>query len=182
MKDLSPCAKLPCRNPAECENMTNGSFVCHCKAGTRGKYCEKLLENGDQLCKSSPCWYGGICVGNKTHWKCICPQNRTGLNCKGFVTKDLIVKVKNKGFYLAKTTLIFRQLTSKVFNRMNKVISMGQEHVFEMPADTDLSSSYLVVHAIAGTRVMTVKINSNPSCFHVWGTTLYPVWSYIDCE
>lgn len=58
--------------------------------GIGGKYCENLLENGDNLCSSSPCWNGGVCLGNKTHWRCLCPENNTGMNCKNFTSKNLI--------------------------------------------------------------------------------------------
>lgn len=78
-------------------------------------------------------------------------------------------------------TLIFKQVPSGNLDRMTKSIPIGQEHVFKIPFNTDLFSTYLVVHAIAGIRIMMVKINSTPSCFHVWGTTFYPNWSIVDC-
>lgn len=94
----------------------------------------------------------------------------------------MIVKVKNKGFFIAKTTLIYKKFSNEIFDRITKSIVIGQEHVFKISFNKDLSSLYLVVHAVAGVQIMAVKIHSNPSCFHVWGTTLNPYWTSVNCR
>ncbi|CAF0767301.1 unnamed protein product [Brachionus calyciflorus] len=152
--------------------------------GIRGKYCERLMENGENLCQSSPCWFGGTCIGNSTDWLCLCPPGKTGINCKNYLSMaDIIVKIKNKGFYVAKLSLFYRRV-QKSYGQVYKQtgsITIGQDYAFYMPYDTDLTSTLLVVHAVAGKRVMTVKIDNSLTCFHTWGTTLFPAWSPMPC-
>jgi hypothetical protein len=40
---------------------------------------------------------------------------------------------------------------------------------------------WLTVHALGGVRVMRVRIRNSPECFHIWGTTLIPYWSAMNC-
>lgn len=39
----------------------------------------------------------------------------------------------------------------------------------------------LTVDAVAGARVLRTRIRSDLECIHVWGTTLIPFWSHVDC-
>lgn len=93
-----------------------------------------------------------------------------------------MIKILNKGWYVAKLTLFYkRALSNGDFYKQTGSITMGQDYAFYMPYDAQLSSTIVVAHAIAGVRIMSVKVESNPACFHVWGTTLFPVWSKMPC-
>lgn len=39
----------------------------------------------------------------------------------------------------------------------------------------------LYAFADAGNQVLTYRVKSNPECIDVWGTTLNPLWSPVDC-
>ena len=79
-------------------------------------------------------------------------------------------------------TIIYRRtFTNGDIIKETNSISAGNEFTFRMPYDTDLSSAYLVVHAVAGSQVMSVKIQKKNDCFTVWGTTLSPEYSRIPC-
>jgi hypothetical protein len=91
--------------------------------------------------------------------------------------------VRNKGWYIAKLTVFYRRLTESknAILKLTKSIAISQDHTFVLPSDIDLEYAYLVAHAIAGIEIMKVKIVKTPECFHVWGTTLIPYWSYMLC-
>lgn len=76
-----------CSDPAqcrfgECETLPF-SFSCHCVQGVRGVNCDRLLENGQSLCLSNPCWNNGVCtlVGTNS-FRCDCPAGFTGSDCR----------------------------------------------------------------------------------------------------
>ena len=54
-----------------------------------------------------------------------------------------------------------------------------------MPYWVDYTSSFgavLTVDAVGGIQVLQQKITADPQCFHVWGSTLLPFWTTIDCS
>lgn len=62
--------------------------------GVRGKYCERLLKQNEDLCGSSPCWNGGTCLSNKTNWICVCPGKNKAYDCRnnyGRLTRLIIL-------------------------------------------------------------------------------------------
>jgi hypothetical protein len=56
----------------------------------------------------------------------------------------------------------------------SEFLTVGKEVTLKMPYDTDISSIYLVGDVIAGNRIFSTQITKNLSCFHIWGTTLFP--------
>ena len=54
------------------------------------------------------------------------------------------------------------------------------DYGFRIPELVDYEAGQgatLVVTAVAGVNVLTVRLHSDPECFHVWGTTTLPQWS-----
>ena len=100
---------------------------------------------------------------------------------------DKIVNILNKGWYVASL-----RITYEVQNGANVVekvvqtgsIASGQAYGFRIPFsvnyDTEVGCT-LEVNAVAGVNVLRVKIRTNPECFHVWGSTLSPSWSNVNC-
>ena len=78
--------------------------------------------------------------------------------------------------------LIYRRMFTNgdVIKETNSIAG-GNEFTYRMPYDTDPASAYLAVYAVAGTQVMTVKIETKHDCFDVWGTTLFPEYSRMSC-
>jgi hypothetical protein len=63
-------------------------------------------------------------------------------------------------------------------------IALGQEQTFNIPYTVLLNGPrgvYLRAQAVLGIQIFYTRIVMSPSCFHVWGTTLIPFWSPIDC-
>ena len=63
-------------------------------------------------------------------------------------------------------------------------ITAGQDYGFYVPFSVNYDGAtgcVLEVNAVAGVNVMRVRIRSNPECFHVWGSTLFPSWSSVNC-
>ena len=40
-----PCAKMPCFNDAQCENINRKQFKCTCRSGFSGPTCENVGKN-----------------------------------------------------------------------------------------------------------------------------------------
>lgn len=63
-------------------------------------------------------------------------------------------------------------------------IALNQDYAFYIPNSVNLDSAggvYLTIDAVLGVRVFSLRIASNPDCFHLWGTTLIPQWSRMNC-
>ena len=64
-------------------------------------------------------------------------------------------------------------------------ISNGQDYAFKVPFaasyDGDVGCT-LEVNAVAGINVLRIRVRSNPECIDVWGTTLIPYWTHMDCK
>lgn len=62
--------------------------------------------------------------------------------------------------------------------------ALGQDYVFRIPYNILLTGTkgvYLKANAVAGIEIFSVQIENTPVCFHVWGTTLIPFWTYMPC-
>ena len=93
-----------------------------------------------------------------------------------------MIKILNKGWFVAKMTLIYRrEFSNGEITKLGDSIAIGKDYTFKMPYDTDLSSTFFVVHAVGGVRVFNLKIEKKQDCFHVWGTTLIPQYSRMPC-
>lgn len=121
---------------------------------------------------------------------------------------DKKVIIKNKGGYIAHLMLDYT-ITSgvtKLPTRQTGSISLGQDYAFckfffcsislldfiylkwvsfkDIPGSIDFNiepGAVLTIDAVGGIRVLQEKIKADPECFHVWGTTLIPLWSTINC-
>ncbi len=94
----------------------------------------------------------------------------------------MVIKIANKGWYLADLTLFYRRLDASArIEKRYAQIPVNQEHAFTMPYDVDLKSVILIADAFLGYNIMTVSIKTSPECFHLWGTTLNPVYSAVQC-
>ena len=63
-------------------------------------------------------------------------------------------------------------------------ITSGADYAFYVPFGVNydgINGCFLEVNAVAGYQVMRTRIRSNPECFHIWGTTLNPSWSTVNC-
>ena len=90
--------------------------------------------------------------------------------------------MKNKGGYIASLTLRYKLFGKNEVLTKSNLLAPNQ-YVFSLNyCATDV---YLDVKAVLGKKVIdSFKITSmplEPQCFHVWGTTLNPKWSQIDC-
>lgn len=98
---------------------------------------------------------------------------------------DKVVIVTNKGGYTAGLGLSYIDpLTNEPVTQTGSILS-GQSYAFYVPGAVDYTSEVgarLNVFAIAGKQVIdNYKVTLAKQCIHVWGTTLYPAWSPIDC-
>jgi hypothetical protein len=113
----------------------------------------------------------------------LCILNKTNKNLKPKKgNRDLVIKIANKGWYLAHLTLFYRRLQRpSSIEKRTAQIAISQEYAFTMPYDVDLMSVILIADALAGLNIMTVNIRTSPECFHLWGTTLFPASSSVPC-
>jgi len=194
----------------ECETLQMNRLQCHCVTGVKGTYCDRLLENGEDLCLSSPCWNGGVCRSNGySSYTCDCPAGCTGKDCRtisgsGQVTYpggmtnapvtqtaaptttqkvyfDKKATVLNKGGYTAELELVYYNPTRTV--QKGTILSL-QGYAFYIPGNIDYNTDpgvVLTAKAIGGKTIMSKRLTASPECFHVWGTTLNPVWSNVNC-
>jgi len=171
----------PCRNGATCllisQNGTS-SPVCFCTADWTGKNCENKLGLCD---KPNPCYNGGTCVQNS----CKCPQNYTGQLCETY-DSDRILRVLNKGFFVTKLRLIYEVQNGQVKEQVTQTgkILIGQEKVFRIPESVDYNSEYgvtLILDVVLSFKKISVRINANPECVHLWGICFAPKWSKVNC-
>lgn len=76
-----------CNDPAlcrfgECETLSTG-FKCHCVQGVQGDNCDRLIENGQSICLSYPCWNNGQCQVTSTNsFVCNCQAGFSGTDCR----------------------------------------------------------------------------------------------------
>ncbi|XP_040214880.1 cadherin EGF LAG seven-pass G-type receptor 3 [Rana temporaria] len=97
--DDNVCLREPCENYMKCISVlkfdSSAPFIasesilfrpihpitglrCRCPQGFTGDYCETEIN----LCYSSPCQNGGMCVRTEGGYTCICKERFTGDNCE----------------------------------------------------------------------------------------------------
>lgn len=95
----------------------------------------------------------------------------------------MVVKILNKGWFIAKLTLYYKRLSSgtQVIKQTGSIV-LGQDYGFYIPFDADLDSIWLFAHALAGPNIFHLQIRPiHPICFHLWGAVFSPRWTRIDC-
>ena len=74
---------------------------------------------------------------------------------------------------------------SKVGIQQRGSIAKNQDYAFYIPGSIDFNSGAGVVvtaDAVLGVRIFSIRLLASPTCIHVWGTTLIPFWTYVDCR
>jgi hypothetical protein len=96
---------------------------------------------------------------------------------------DKYVRVLNKGWYIARLQIRWK-LGSRDVSQSAEILA-GQQYTFTIPYEVNVdgvSGIVLIADAVAGKRIMEVRVKGNPQqCYHIWGTTLFPAWSPINC-
>ena len=78
--NIDDCVGHKCENNGTCIDRIE-SYVCHCRPGYDGEYCETRIQWCDK--RHNPCKNGGQCVtmGDNTHYQCMCQKGWVGENC-----------------------------------------------------------------------------------------------------
>lgn len=127
--------------------------------------------------------------------RCECPRDYSGTYCEIYSPPDQVVKVLNKGGYVTQLILEYEYpvintdingttIVNYRLSRTEASIALGQEQTFKIPYTIPLLGPrgvYLRAIAVAGVQIFFTRIVNNPTCVHVWGTTLIPYWTTIDC-
>lgn len=117
--------------------------------------------------------------------ECVAPSTTAALVAN---LPDKVLVITNKGGYTAGMGVTYVDpLTNKPVTQTGSILS-GQSYAFYIPGAVDYESEFgarLNVVAVGGKPVIeNYKLTNNADlrqCIHVWGTTLYPAWSPIDC-
>ncbi|KAI0986036.1 hypothetical protein GJ496_009812 [Pomphorhynchus laevis] len=94
-KKTNYCLNNACQNNAKCVELSHSrSYLCLCKPGFIGKYCEDRSSRHQALtpefnfnrgksdfCTPNPCKNGGVCRSLTTTYYCECKVGYKGLNC-----------------------------------------------------------------------------------------------------
>ena len=76
--NINDCFEHKCENNGTCIDRIE-SYVCHCRPGYDGEYCETRIQWCDK--RHNPCSNGGVCQDLNTHYQCVCQKGWTGMNC-----------------------------------------------------------------------------------------------------
>lgn len=100
---------------------------------------------------------------------------------------DHVVKILNKGFYVADVRVDYelQQNFVKFPIQQKTSLVINQDYAFYIPRQVVLEGELGIVFtadARAGYRIFSVRVPASKTCVHVWGTTLMPSWSYVDCS
>lgn len=104
------------------------------------------------------------------------------------VNTDQVVKVKNKGGYVAYLKMDY-ELTDQATGRKRPIqqtgrIPLNYDYAFYIPRAVVLDGEFgavLTVTTGTGRRVLREKIRRSPECIHVWGSVTRPKWTYVNC-
>lgn len=101
---------------------------------------------------------------------------------------DRIVKILNRGWYVASLQAYY-ELQDNPYSRVGVQqrgsIAKNQDFAFYIPGTVDVNTGAGIVisaDAVLGVRIFSIRILSSPTCIHIWGTTLIPFWTYVDCR
>ena len=100
---------------------------------------------------------------------------------------DHVVKILNKGGYVADIRVDYelQQNLVKFPVQQRGKIALNQDFAFYIPRQVVLEGEIGIVftaEAIGGVRIFSIRVPADPTCVHIWGTTLIPYWSFIDCN
>ncbi|GFO45199.1 basement membrane-specific heparan sulfate proteoglycan core protein-like [Plakobranchus ocellatus] len=101
--DRSLCDRRPCRNGAECIDLSPTDYSCRCMDGFVGRNCE-IVET---ICdRADPCRNGGKCYMDGNTQRCHCPLGRAGLYCEEEIILGNNVEFSGNG-YVEFSTSVF---------------------------------------------------------------------------
>lgn len=93
------------------------------------------------------------------------------------------MKIRNRGWYIASLSVRY-EYNNQIVTQTGTVTS-SLEYGFKIPFSVNYESEYgciLEVDAVAGLNIINnLRIDNNPLCIDIWGTTLAPSWSKVDC-
>lgn len=100
---------------------------------------------------------------------------------------DHVVKILNKGWYVADVRVDYelQQNFVKFPIQQKASLTINQDYAFYIPRQVVLEGELGIVFtadAVAGYRIFSIRVPATKTCVHVWGTTLNPKWSYVDCS
>jgi hypothetical protein len=96
----------------------------------------------------------------------------------GTATLERIIRVRNKGAYTAISSLSFYLNDELQVKKFNLLAQQEQTLTYEYGASSPI---ILEINALAGKQVLKAQIDELKACWHIWGTTLIPYSSRIDC-
>ena len=94
---------------------------------------------------------------------------------------NVIIKVKNKGWYVADMSVVVRDKSTTLETYYSKHIWSPNDEIIVVPQDFTKVNVLLQVNAIGGIRIFSLDIKKNYACFHVWGTLFFPAWTEMPC-
>lgn len=98
-----------------------------------------------------------------------------------------MIKVYNKGWFLASVRIDYElyNLPFKYPIQLPAILGFNEQATFFVPDTLPINQRIGIVftaEAIGGVRIFSFKVPSLPLCVHIWGSTLIPYWTFIDCS
>lgn len=97
---------------------------------------------------------------------------------KGTATLERFIRVRNKGAYTAICSLSYYLNDELRVKKFDLLAQQEKTLVYEYEASSPI---ILEINALAGIQVLRTQIDELNACWHVWGTTLIPYSSRVDC-
>lgn len=99
---------------------------------------------------------------------------------------DKIIKVWNKGFFIANMRVNYEEQVGadKMAVEQKGSIVLGQAYAFYIPGTVNYAGDVgvtLNIDVVFAFRKISVKIQSDPECFHIWGIFFAPSWARVEC-
>lgn len=87
----------------QCNETENRTFVCICKPGWHGTYCQKMINH----CEKTRCMNNGVCRPLLGGYKCECLYGYSDNHCNTTATKIVVYKIVSKSLaYIAVIAMI----------------------------------------------------------------------------
>lgn len=176
----NPCLRTPCWGDGTCVS-TGPIFSCLCSAGRTGADCKTI--NDPSIIKPLVC-FNNSTIENNT---CVCLPDFTGSSCETFILPppnpiEGSVKIYNKGGYVA--VILFKYELNETNRQEKKSLTAPRKFTFKY--DRRATNVEIIIDALAGRKgflkTKIIPLEEINTCFHVWGTTIFPKFSRINCD